>query len=77
MMASKQTDALIDKMIEMIEKHGIGDYVIAIRDPDSNNDLIHTDGSIWWRMGVGIELIESSKERRRQSWEEDDDNEDQ
>lgn len=75
-MANKLTDELLDKIEKMLEAHGINDYTVAIKDPDSPFDCVRAAGSVWWRMGLGIELIESCKERRRKSWEDTEDESD-
>lgn len=59
------TDEAVRQITEILEQHGISDYVLAIRDPDSFNDLIQGCGSPFWRTGVGTDLIEQAKEERR------------
>jgi len=63
-MAHPQTDKLVQKLVEVLEAGAVSEYVMIFRDPDSNVDILRYFGSPFWRMGVGMELIDSVKEER-------------
>lgn len=72
------TEKLLNKTIKEFEERGISDYVVVVRDPDSATDAFRVCGSVFWRMGVGMDLIEDGKFTRhldREKWAEEEDNE--
>lgn len=72
-MASKQTEELLAKIQEMLETHGITNYVIALNDPDAPVDCLRVFGSPWWRAGLATELLEDFKHQRIREWEDNQD----
>ncbi len=61
------SDKIIDQMIEILDGSGITDYIFCFRDPDSDLDSrMRCSGSLFWRIGVGTELIDDAREIRKQ-----------
>ena len=60
-MTAKLTGKLIDEIKGMLENHGVNQYVLALRDPDSADDIVFFQGSAFWRIGVGVDLVENGK----------------
>ena len=48
-------------LCETMLKYGIKEFVIAIRDPDSDKDLFRTHGSAIWAAGMAVELQDEIK----------------
>ena len=67
----EQGEQLMKQLCEKLEEHGISDYVVVFSDPDSDQDRVQVLGSKFWRVGVGVELVEDFKRARQQEREED------
>ena len=65
------TDKALDDIMNILEKQGINDYVIALRDPDSPMDVVRRNGSVFWVMGLGQDLIEQGKIERQHDLEQE------
>lgn len=65
-------ERLAQDIMRQLEEHGVSDYLLVFRDPDSNSDWIESAGSLFWRMGAALDLLECTKLKRvRQELEED------
>lgn len=60
-----------DDFTRQLRELGVSDFVIGYRDPDKNVDAIQVTGSLWWRMGLGMEIMEDAKQDRLLSRQED------
>jgi len=58
-------DKFMDGIVEQIKKQGIGDFMVAFRNPDRNEDVSIYEGSIFWRAGLGLEITEKATEAMR------------
>lgn len=57
---------LAEEITERLDKHGVSDYVLIFRDPDSNSDWMKSKGSLYWLIGAATDLLDESKEQS--SW---------
>lgn len=64
---------LAERIQQMLQEHGVADYILMFRDPDSNSDWIETEGSQFWRMGACLDMLEQTK--RRRAWESEEEEE--
>lgn len=51
-----ETEKILEQFANALECHGVTDYVIALRDPDGFQDCTKFQGSIYWRLGLGVDL---------------------
>jgi hypothetical protein len=65
-------DDLEERICAMLEEHGVANYVLVFADPDDACDRFRVFGSKFWRAGVGMDLIEDVRHRRRMERHEED-----
>lgn len=63
-MAHPQTEAILKRIQDDLDAHGVTEYLLALRDPDSANDVLRYKGSVFWRIGVGVDIVEDGKAER-------------
>lgn len=51
-MVNKLTERVMRECIRKMEKHGIEEWIIGIRDPDSDADWFHRNGSATFQVGA-------------------------
>lgn len=64
-----QTEKLAEEIRAKLMEHGISDYVLAVRDPDSDFDLMWFNGSQYWRIGVAEILKARVMKSASEGWE--------
>ena len=63
-----KTEEIVKEILKQLTDHGVKNYAIAISDPDSNADSITFDGSPFWLLGVGQELVDRHRLMNRISF---------
>jgi len=60
---SSLTEQMVERIYNELSDYGVSDFVVIVRDPDSEFDLLKGKGSDFWRMGaakaLGIEAEDS------------------
>ncbi len=64
----KTTEKIVEDILKMLMDHGVKNYAIAVSDPDSNEDSITFDGSSFWLLGVGQDLVDRHRLMNRISF---------
>jgi len=67
----KRTEKLVENMMQLLVEYGVNNYVIALADPDDNQDSITTNGSPYWLLGVGMDIVERHKLMNRIHFDEE------
>jgi len=62
---SEQGNKLYKKLEDLLNEHGVSQWVFAFSDPDDAVDVVGVQGSKLWRAGVGMDLIDDVKAARR------------
>ena len=68
-MAHPQTEKLVGSIVEQLSRHGVSEYLLVLRDPDSDYEICRHFGSVFWRMGVGVDILEQAKIERNEKTE--------
>lgn len=71
----QRTEKLVEDIMKLLTEHRVNNYVIALADPDDNQDSITSNGSPYWLLGVGMELIERHRLMNRIKFDNHDDEE--
>lgn len=75
MIGSNNINKLLEDMEKQLEKHGVTNAIIAVKDPDSDYELFRAKGSIYWQLGFAEHLVIDCKRRaNNQQCIEDEDN---
>jgi len=68
-MSHPMTQALLSKIEVLLRDHDIGEYVIALKDPDSDNDTFMSKGSPVWVIGASEAIKFRAKLEMKEEFE--------